>query len=266
MHASLAQTTRSVARFESQRRQCALTELNGIALAGFGNLYNSLRDDFLDDVGLPHVVKRLAGALEGLAHVRLRSGSKTPSWKNRRPSAIEAHSPVDSATAAGARRCCHCDRSIPCLRFIHGFDWNPTAFSGVELFTPRDLIRARRAPQRRKGWKRPCRKRSDIAGSKPRSARHARKKPPTRTRASFFSDSGIHGSKQRSDTSRRPRPLPTRARSGGRLRSRPSLARTTGVRARTTHARTRRRSGSERHDDIGSMPLSLSFEFPDRIF
>jgi hypothetical protein len=139
MHASLAQTTRSVARFESQRRQCALTELNGIALAGFGNLYNSLRDDFLDDVGLPHVVSDLQARSKAspMALVRLRSGSKAPSWKNRRPSAIEAHSPVDSATAAGARRCCHCDRSIPCLRFIHGFDWNPTAFSGVELFTPR---------------------------------------------------------------------------------------------------------------------------------
>src|ERR1700751_5176658 len=55
----------------------------------------------------------------------------------------------------------------------------------------------------------------------------------------------------------RPRTLPTRARSGGHLRSRPSPARTTGVRARTTRGRTRRRSGSERHDDIGSMPLSL---------
>jgi hypothetical protein len=124
--------------------------------------------------------------------------------------------------------------------------------------TPRDLIRTRRASQRvetvmqeKIGY---CRQQAAECAARAQEA-------PTRTRASFFSDSGIHGSKQRSDTSRRPRPLPTRARSGGRLRLRPSLARTTGVRARTTHARTRRRSGSERHDDISSMPLSLSFEF-----
>src|SRR5215469_17608705 len=49
---------------------------------------------------------------------------------------------------------------------------------------------------------------------------------------------------RRSDTNLRPRPLPTRARSGGSRRLPPSSA--TGVSARTTRARTPRRSGSER--------------------
>src|SRR5262249_15951376 len=64
----------------------------------------------------------------------------------------------------------------------------------------------------------------------------------------LFSGFGIHGSARRTDTNPRPPLLPTRRRSGGRRRSRPSPARTTGVGARTTRARIRRRSGSGRPD------------------
>src|SRR5262245_59250053 len=93
-----------------------------------------------------------------------------------------------------------------------------------------------------------CGKRSDIAGRRRRNARHARRKPPTRTRARFFSGFGIHGSARRTETNPCPPLLPTRRCSGGRRRSRPSPARTTGVGARTTRARIRRRSGSGRPD------------------
>src|SRR5262249_34409229 len=119
------------------------------------------------------------------------------------------------------------------LRVAHPTRWNLRPFSGLEIVEGSRL----------QGGKPLCRKRSDMAGRKPRNARHARKKPPTKTRASFFSDSGIRGSTRRSDTNPRPRLLPTRTRSGGGRRSRPHPALATGARAETTRGRTRRRSG-----------------------
>src|SRR5262249_27278780 len=116
-----------------------------------------------------------------------------------------------------------------------------------------------------------CGKRSHIAGRRRRNERPARRKPATRTRARFFLGFGIHGSARRTDTNPRPPLLPTRRRSGGRRRSRPSPARTTGVGARTTRARIRRRSGSGRpgpppppHPPNGSSPPAAAPPPPAR--
>jgi hypothetical protein len=77
--------------------------LNGVALAGFGDLYNSLRDNFLDDVGLPHVVKRLAGALESLAHGVGSVGIKGAVLEKPKAVGHRSTFPIDSAAVAWAR-------------------------------------------------------------------------------------------------------------------------------------------------------------------
>ena len=68
--------------------------------AGLRDLDNSLRDDFLDDVGLPQVVERLAGTLERLAHSA--GGVGIEGAVLEKPQAIghRSTSPVDSATVA----------------------------------------------------------------------------------------------------------------------------------------------------------------------
>jgi hypothetical protein len=57
-----------------------------------------------------------------------------------------------------------------------------------------------------KGRKPSCGKRSDIVGRRRRSARHALKKLPTKTRASFLSGFGIPGLARRTDTTPPARP------------------------------------------------------------
>jgi hypothetical protein len=57
-----------------------------------------------------------------------------------------------------------------------------------------------------KGRKPSCGKRSDIVGRRRRSARHALKKLPTKTRASFLSGFGIPGLARRTDTNPPARP------------------------------------------------------------
>ena len=85
------------------------------------------------------------------------------------------------------------------LGFAHPTRWNLKPCSGFEVTehpasSVSKLLPGPRGAPRPKRRKPPCGKRSDIAGRRRRNARHARRKPPTRTRARFFSGFGIHGS------------------------------------------------------------------------